>query len=394
MPVLEQPAGVPHPPLTLQTSHGPAWVVDRARDIDPAIRRAAFADRCKDFRFYQLIEETLPEQFKYRYLGLENTATGEVTVQPFFYVEQDLLIGVPEFFRKAAERLRRLWPRLLNMRILMVGCASAEGHLGSSAPWVAEALHEALDLYAPHSKASIILLKDFPASYRESLQPFSGNGYRRVPSMPAARLELDFPSFENYLQEKVGKVFRKNLRRKFRSVEDAPAIEMEVLTDVSHLTEELHALYLQTHLRSQFRFEQLTPEYFSEVGRRLPDRVRFFIWRQSGRIIAFNLGMVHDGTLYDLDVGMDYAVALDLHLYFVTWRDVIRWSLENGIRVYHTGPLNYDPKLHLRLDLAPQDLYARHTSRWLNPLFKWALEYLQPARHDPVLKQFRNAHEL
>ena len=126
----------------------------------------------------------------------------------------------------------------------------------------------------------------------------------------------------------------------------------------------------------------------------MPDRVRFFIWRQSGRIIAFNLCMVHEGTLYDLEVGMDYEVALDLHLYFVTWRDVIQWALKNGIREYHTGPLNYDPKLHLRLHLAPQDLYARHVSPWINPIFKFAINYLQPARHDPVLKQFPNVGEL
>jgi len=44
--------------------------------------------------------------------------------------------------------------------------------------------------------------------------------------------------------------------------------------------------------------------------------------------------------------------------------------------------------------LAPLDLYARHLSPWLNPLFGLALGYLQPARHDPVLRRFPNAHEL
>src|SRR6266481_5422338 len=126
--------------LQLRTSFGPAWVVESAREIDPALRQRAFAHHCKDFRYYELIEETLPTQFKYRYLGLENSATGEVTVQPFFYVEQDLLAGLPERFRLAAAKLRRVWPRLLTLRILMVGCASAEGQLSSAAPWVADAL--------------------------------------------------------------------------------------------------------------------------------------------------------------------------------------------------------------------------------------------------------------
>lgn len=383
------PAGV-----SLRTKYGPAWLVRSAREIAPEVRQRAFAGQCKDFRYYELVQETLGEQFEHRFLGLENSATGEVVVQPLFYTTQDLLAGMPEKLGALVEKMRRHWPRLFKLRMLMIGCASGEGHLASHAPWAADALHEALDAFLPESGASIILLKDFPARYRESLVPFSSNGYRRVPSMPAARLKLDFPSFEEYMQQRIGKIFRKNLRRKFRAADGAPPIEMEVVTDIEPIAKELHALYMQTHLRSRMRFEQLTEAYLVETGKRMPDRVRYFIWRQEGRIIAFNLCMVHDGTLYDLDVGMDYAVALDLHLYFVTWRDIIEWSLKNGIEHYHTGPLNYDPKLHLKLHLAPQDLYARHTSRWLNPIFKWAMALLEPTRYDPHIKRFPNAHEL
>src|SRR5258708_26760503 len=102
--------------LEFQTSHGPAWVGHSAGEIDPRIRQSAFAHLCKDFRYYEIIEQTLPTQFKYRYFGLENTATGEVTEQPFFFVDQDLLAGLPEGMRRSAARLRKRWPRLLSMR--------------------------------------------------------------------------------------------------------------------------------------------------------------------------------------------------------------------------------------------------------------------------------------
>jgi hypothetical protein len=91
---------------------------------------------------------------------------------------------------------------------------------------------------------------------------------------------------------------------------------------------------------------------------------------------------------------MDYAVALDLSLYFLTWRDMIEWCLKNGIKTYHTGPLNYDPKAHLKLRLAPLDLYARFNWGFINPFFKLALKYLEPTRHDPVIQRFPNAKEL
>jgi hypothetical protein len=104
--------------------------------------------------------------------------------------------------------------------------------------------------------------------------------------------------------------------------------------------------------------------------------------------------MVHDGAIYDEYLGMDYRVAFDLHLYFYTLRDILRWAFANGLHSYYSSPLNYDPKLHLGCHLVPLDLYVMHTGALLNPIFRRALHFLQPTKHDPVLKRFANAHEL
>ncbi|MEY2542684.1 MAG: hypothetical protein QOE81_145, partial [Verrucomicrobiota bacterium] len=121
---------------------------------------------------------------------------------------------------------------------------------------------------------------------------------------------------------------------------------------------------------------------------------RFFIWRQSDKIIAFSLCLICGDTIYDECLGLDYEVALDLHLYFYTMRDVIRWAIDQRLGYYCSGPLNYDPKLHLGHQLAPLDLYVLHTRKWLNPIFGVALKYLEPTRHDPILKKFPNADQL
>lgn len=392
----ENPRRAGAAPEAFQTPSGCRVEVARsAREIDPILWQSSFAGQCRDSRFYEIVEETLLGKFDYRYFVLTHGQTGQRAVQPFFFVEQDIIAGSPKWARDLGASVRRRFPRFLTMRMLMVGCAAGEGHLGSGEPWVVEALREALEIYGKQTKTSLVLLKDFPAGYRETLAPFARHGYRRVPSMPAATALLEsFGSFEDYLQRKLSKVFRKNLRRKFKKLEDQPPITMEVLHDATPVIEEIYPLYYQTFSRSEFQFEELTREYLCQLGQRMPERARFFLWRQNGRLIAFNVCLVHDGILYDLDIGLDYSVALDLHLYFVTWRDVVQWSIKQGLRMYHTGPLNYDPKLHLKLELAPQDLYARHTSRWINPLFRIAIKYLQPVRHDATLAKFPNAHEL
>jgi hypothetical protein len=42
----------------------------------------------------------------------------------------------------------------------------------------------------------------------------------------------------------------------------------------------------------------------------------------------------------------------------------------------------------------PLDLYVMHTNALLNPIFRRALHFLQPTKHDPILRQFPNAGEL
>jgi hypothetical protein len=64
------------------------------------------------------------------------------------------------------------------------------------------------------------------------------------------------------------------------------------------------------------------------------------------------------------------------------------------LKYYYSNPLNYEPKLHLRCELVPLDLYVMHTSALLNPIFRRAIKYLGPTRHDPVLRRFPNADQL
>ncbi|MEY2557417.1 MAG: hypothetical protein QOE34_842 [Verrucomicrobiota bacterium] len=377
------PSGLAHVLSLAEVQKYPAWP-------------KAFAGKTKDHRFYEIVEQTLDSKFEHSYLLLEDQAGEARAIQPVFFVQQNLVDGIPAL-RRAVEFVRRLFPRFLTMRVLMVGNVAGEGHLGVCAPgdedWVVHALHATLRIYARLSKASLVVFKDFPAKYRHTLRDFAANGYTRVPSMPMTELQLRYTDFDHYLST-LGASTRKDLRRKFRRIAGAAPINLEVMTDLTPVVDQVYPLYLQVHERSPLKFERLTQEYLCQLGQRMPERVRFFIWRQNGKAIAFSVALVHDGIIYDDYLGLDYAVALDLHLYFYTLRDIISWSLAQGLERYRSSPLNYHPKLHLGCDLFPLDLYVMHTAAWLNPIFRRALKFLEPTRHDPVLRRFRNAHEL
>ena len=384
--------------VRIPTPHGSAVAVTAAELKAVPAWKNCFAAQRKDHRYYELVEQTLAGGFEHHYLVLEDHEGRVRGVQPCFLIHQDILAGVGEGVRNAAAWVRRWFPGFLKVRVLMVGCAAGEGHLSAEgeaeARWLAESLHGALAVEARRQRASLVVIKEFPRSYRAALATFSDHDYTRIPSMPMVRLELPFASFEEYLSKKISKVSRHSLRRKFKKLADVPPIEMQVVNDVTPYVDEVHPLYLQVFSRSKMTFEKLTKEFLCQLGQRMPERTRFFIWRQNGRAIGFSVCLVHDGAIYDEYLGLEYPLALDLHLYFVTLRDIIQWAVTNGCTRYCSSALNYDPKLHLKCELAPLDLYVRHTSAWMNPFFRRLLPVLEPTHRDPTLRKFPNAHEL
>ena len=93
-------------------------------------------------------------------------------------------------------------------------------------------------------------------------------------------------------------------------------------------------------------------------------------------------------------LGLDYTVAIDLHLYHCTFRDLISWGIASGYKWFHSSALNYDPKFHLRYRLDPIDLYVRHTSAVCNSVLRRILPWIEPTRYDKTLKMFDNYDEL
>jgi len=385
--------------ISVATSFGRAVVADRVPDADAETWVAGLQHQANDHRYYELTHQALGHQFEHFYLLLQDHSGKTRAIQPFLMVNQDLVTGMPKAFRRAMDKVRRRFPSALVMRMLMVGCSAGEGHLvrdkeTGSVEWVAQALSEALHPVARKFSAAMIVMKDFPKSYRKSLRPMRRSGYARVPSMPGSRLDLNFKNFDEYLQTKLSHKTRKNLRSKFRKAAAGDPVTMEVVTDIEPHIDELFPLYRQVLERSQYKFEELTKSYFVQISRRMGERALFFIWRQKGNAVAFSSCAGHDGVLRDHYIGLDYKVALDHHLYFVTFRDIVTWAIENKYHTYYSAPLNYEPKYHLRHDLAPLDLYVRTSWNWINPLFRAVVPYLEPTRYDPMIRKFANAHEL
>jgi hypothetical protein len=359
----------------------------------------AFRTKRKDRRYYELVEETINPEFSYRYFLLQDVSGNTRAIQPFFLLDQDVLMGMSSRWLAMASKVRRLFPRFLKMRTLMAGCAAGEGHLDAASQAEqhrdAEILSAHITKLARKEGASLVVLKEFPARYRSALSCFLTRGFTRVPSMPMTRLDLSpYKSFDDYMEKSFNGKKRKDFRRKFHAAEQSGSIEMETVSDVFSVIDEIYPLYTQVLERSKMHFEKLTKDFFLEIGRRMPDKARFFIWRRQGKAIAFALCLVEGDTLYGEYLGLDYSIAIELHLYFFVMRDIISWAIARDYKSIVSTGLSYAPKRQMRHVLEPLDLYVRHTSPVLNAIFKLALPWMEPARTDRTLRQFPNYGDL
>jgi predicted N-acyltransferase len=284
------------------------------------------------------------------------------------------------------------------MKTMMVGCVAGEGQLddGSDAERAANAelLAAQIERHALALGAQLIVLKEFPSNYRETLACFERRGFTRIPSMPLTRLNIVYKSFDEYMQSALNSATRSKLRKKFKAAADDLPIELHISNDIGPVIDEVYPLYLNVYRRSKLHFEKLTKDYFLRLGQIMPERARFFVWRRDGKAIAFGECIVHGDTMYAEYLGLDYSVALQLHLYHYVFRDLVSWGMANGYKWLQSGGLNYDPKLHLRYRLKPVDLYVEHTSLVINTILRRLLPLLEPTRYDETIKKFPNYSEL
>lgn len=372
-------------------------VVTRAELKSCPAWQSMFAGERKDHRYYEIVEDTLPDNFEYRYFAIRDD-TGRIrAVQPFFLIDQDILEGVKPDRRRWVSSLRRVNPRFLKLRTLMVGCSAGEGSLACAddlpASAVAESLSRDVVKHARALGASLIVLKEFPAHYRETLECFVNAGFSRAPSMPMTMLNIDYDSFDDYISKAMSGNSRRHFRKNLKATE-GESICMSVTDDVTGLVDEIYPLYLQVYERSKLHFEKLTKDYFRQLSVRMKDKVRFLLWHRGNRLAAFGMYMIQGDQLFSEYLGFDYAIALDLHLYHYTVRDMTTWAIGHGFKWFRSSGLNYDPKLHFGHRLDPIDLYVRHVSPIMNPVMKMALPWLQPVRYDATLKKFPNYRDL
>src|SRR6202043_4023330 len=193
-------------------------VISRAQLSGCAPWKSTFTDQRKDYRYYEILDDTLRGHFEHRYFAIADS-TGHVrAIQPFFLVDQDILEGLGAERNYWISLVRRYYPRFLKLRALMVGCSAGEAHLAATETLavdvVAQTLSNGIVKQARSLKAQLVVLKEFPSRYRDVLHCFVQSGFARAPSMPMTMLDIGYDSFDAYMKKALKSSTRRKLRKK------------------------------------------------------------------------------------------------------------------------------------------------------------------------------------
>lgn len=362
------------------------------REIDPAEWDRLFPETLESYPFVRTIEETLGQQFTFYYVSIYQ-GTRCVGLVPCFVMDYSLTTTTGSFVKPLMSAIERVMPRAFTIRMLVCGSPTGEGRIGiaeTARQEIVDVLLETLRSIAKHERLGLLAFKDFSNRHAWLFETLETAGFHRMPGYPAAWLDMDFPSWEAYLAS-LSKATRKDLKRKFSKLPSASTITLEVRTSLGNEIDETYALYRKTLEKSDTHFEVLTKAFFQRLSEHVPASTKYFLWRMNGKLVAFDLCLASSTLLLDEYIGMDYSVAYQYHLYFVTFRDIFKWCLANGIRRYESGVLNYEPKKRLDFTFSPRINYVKHTNRLLDAVvFSPLAKLLNPERFDPILKTLKH----
>jgi hypothetical protein len=337
--------------------------------FDAADWNRLFPCELEDHAYLRAIERARLAGFRYLYFAVRDDDRLLAAV-PAFVTDYRLDTTVQGGLRRITESLAGIFPRLLSIPMLSLGSPVTERCRVGFAPDATAAQRKAwLDVILAHmecvaaeEKFGMLAIKDAPLADPAWREVCPRHGLRALPGLPGATLDIRWPDVDGYL-DSLGPSTRKDLRRKRRA---GAGLEIAWRRDIDGIAGDVQRLYRETLAHAEFSFEELTPAYFENVLREMPDRAYCVTYSEAGVLVAFNLVLRNDERLLDKFLGMDYAAMDRYNLYHVSWLENVRHCIETGIGVYECGQGLHREKLRLGSTLHANALWYRHRNRFVD----------------------------
>jgi len=348
--------------------------------------------------WYRVLEASgLEHQFTFFY-ALLLRGEDPIGIAPLFVMELEVEFLIPRALVPFLAWLGKMLPTLSAPKILMIGSpCSDEGTVGLL-PGVDRraaftALQDAVEIEAKRRNVSMLVWKDFPASYDNDLKWLAQRaGLSRMISFPGTLLPLRGSRKDDYYAALTSSR-RHNLKKKLKrsAATFDPVVETVRNPDRATL-DELYALFEQTRSRAKTNFEDLDQRFFEKIA---AEDVSWFVIlreRETRRAVAFKLCFAVGDVVINKYIGMDYSCPREWFLYFRLTDATIDWALSRGAKFIQSGQTGYSAKIGQGHDLYPLTNYFKHRNPAFHSIAKWAMSKVTWATLDDDLAVHMKAH--
>lgn len=275
-------------------------------------------------------------------------------------------------------KVRKYYPNFLKLSILECGPALVSGKslllkkdlLAHEETYLTAKAILASFALRQKAKSVLIVFRDFT----EDVPIFSCYGFQKIPLLDEAVLEIKWDTFKQYtdaLKSHYRSMVKKDIKR-------LQGIRVEHTKSFGSLTPEIFALWLQTNRRaSEYnRDENIDESYF----KRLADleEISANLFFQEDKLVAFNVMLAGESTLYPLWVGVDYSLRDAHSLLFNVYYKTIEVAIAGKKQKVYFGDTTYDLKMRIGCKLVPQYGYVYSTIPFVAKILAKFSKFLIP----------------
>jgi len=347
----------------------------------------------KTHRFLNAVEHSGINDCRFRYfIFLENDII--VANASLFSMTFCLDIIAPTYIKKTCDRLRRFFPNFFKVKLLGCGNPVATCTNGISVlearhyEKVIKALSGEMYAIARQEDSHCILFKEFNNYEARIFDLFLKKEFIRVPSLPTSFIDVYWKSFDEYVGS-MRKRYRALLRKDLVKVHDQ-RITVEVLNDFGDYANDLWALYMNVYVKAEVKFEQLTPDFFKNINKYMPNECKVLLIKLHDQILSFELVIEDTSTLRPLYLGLNYEMNEMYSLYFNNIYQIIKYGIERNKSSIELGQTSYYPKLKAGARVEPLYLYINFCNPVLRPIFNHVARLLFPVRQYESKNIFKN----
>lgn len=344
-------------------------VYDRLMTLTRSEWDRLYSGYADSFEFVSLLDALPPVGFQLHSICVRD-GDKPLLHLPIFQTEYALHDAVTGHISTLWRAIGRWVPAMDRVRLLGIGIVEHEwGHIGFDPTAPAEKIKDAWSLaqesFDALARSLGARLKAFIDLNREggyALAPEVGSRYCAVPGQCCGVVPIRFDTLDGYLA-RLSKATRKDLRRKFKV---RKTIRVVHTSDPSGHEDRIYRLYRCLVDRSETRFGEMQPEFFSRVTREVPGAF-YTLYFKGEELVAFNLLLQHGNALIDKYFCMSEE-ARQHSLYFISWLENISYCLEHKLAWYHAGPASPELKRRLGAEFYHSVTLFRHRNRLVHAL--------------------------